>query len=43
MEPKEKKLYSPPEITFETQLETKAGTSGDTIDEGIELFPGSND
>ena len=44
MDPKEKKPYTSPEIIFETDLETKAGSplgpggTGDT--EGIDLFPG---
>jgi len=28
MEPKDKKVYVKPEITFETDLETKAGSPG---------------
>jgi hypothetical protein len=43
MEPKEKKPYTPPEIIFETDLETKAGSPlgpGTGQDEGIDLFPG---
>jgi hypothetical protein len=46
MESTEKKPYVAPEIIFETDLETKAGSpiGGGTgsIDE-IELFPGSNE
>lgn len=44
METKEKKQYIAPEIIFETDLETKAGSplGVDPIDE-IELFPGSNE
>jgi hypothetical protein len=44
MEPKDKKQYQSPEIVFETDLETKAGTpNGQPVDDGFELFPGSND
>jgi hypothetical protein len=44
MEPKDKKHYEAPEITFETDLETKAGTPlGNPIDDGIDLFPGVNE
>lgn len=40
-EPQDKKQYIPPEIIFETSLETKAGTPvGAPSDEGIDLFPG---
>ena len=44
METKDKKQYIAPEIIFETDLETKAGSplGGGTVD-GIELFPGSNE
>lgn len=43
-ESKDKKQYIPPEIIFETNLETKAGTPlGAPVDEGIDLFPGSNE
>ena len=43
-EPQDKKQYTPPEIIFETSLETKAGTPvGIPIDDGIDLFPGVND
>jgi hypothetical protein len=44
METKDKKEYYPPEIIFETNLETKAGSPlGAPIDEGIDLFPGINE
>ena len=41
-EPQDKKQYTPPEIIFETDLETKAGTplGNPPNDEGINLFPG---
>ena len=40
----EKKQYSTPKIIFETDLETKAGSPlGIGPDDGIELFPGSNE
>ena len=43
-EPQDKKQYTPPEIIFETNLETKAGTPlGSPIDNGIDLFPGIDD
>ena len=43
-ESKIKKQYTPPKIIFETSLETKAGTPlGGPAEEGIELFPGSNE
>ncbi len=44
MESKDKKTYSKPEIVFETDLETKAGSpiGPGSVDE-IELFPGSNE
>jgi len=44
MELKDKKQYTQPEIIFETDLETKAGSpiGPGSIDE-IELFPGSNE
>jgi hypothetical protein len=43
-EPQDKKPYTPPEIIFETNLETKAGTPiGSPIDNGIDLFPGIDD
>lgn len=37
MEPKDKKVYVKPEITFETDLETKAGSPIGTP--GPKLFP----
>jgi hypothetical protein len=46
MEKKEKKRYTKPEILFETDLETKAGSpigGGTGSADGIELFPGSNE
>lgn len=44
METKDKKTYTKPEIVFESDLETKAGSplGSDPID-GIELFPGANE
>ena len=41
-EPQDKKQYTPPEIIFETNLETKAGSplGNPPNNEGIDLFPG---
>jgi hypothetical protein len=41
-EPQDKKQYTQPEIIFETNLETKAGSplGSPPSDEGINLFPG---
>ena len=44
-EPQDKKQYTPPEIIFETNLETKAGSPLNITpnDQGINLFPGIDD
>jgi hypothetical protein len=44
MENQDKKAYIAPEITFEADLEVKAGTPlGGPVDTGIDLFPGIDD
>ena len=46
MDTQDKKQYTAPEIIFETDLETKAGSpigGGTGSADGIELFPGSNE
>ena len=44
MEKQEKKQYVSPEIIFETDLETKAGSPlGSPMDPGLDLLPGAEE
>ena len=44
MKEKEKKPYIAPEIIFETDLETKAGSPlGSPVDPGLDLLPGAEE
>lgn len=44
MEKQEKKQYASPEIIFETDLETKAGSPlGSPMDPGLDLLPGAEE
>ena len=44
MDKQDKKQYFPPEIIFETNLETKAGSPlGAPVDPGLDILPGAEE